>query len=114
MMGGGKPEAPAYEAPWGQSYWAISLDDVRRVSDAFLADLDPNLTTGEVLDFDTHFFAEAVEKDTGIGAYELMINFKDGKGTVLPALGPNQEWNSKYDTTGTAVAPEGRPLLLRR
>jgi hypothetical protein len=86
-----------YAAPWGRSY-AI---DPHRVMEMFLADLDPKLSVGVIIDLGSRYYAEAVEKDSGTGAYEATISRRDG--TVWPEKGPNQLWNQKYGMLGTSV-----------
>ena len=76
----------------------LNLEDVEGVVRDFLADQDANLELAEVMEFSNHFYAEAVEKDTGIGAYELLIDRYTGK--VYPEMGPNMMWNEKYGMMG--------------
>ena len=46
------------------------------------------------MEFANTYYAEVSEKDTGIGAIELLVE-KPG-GTVYPEPGPNMMWNTKY------------------
>jgi hypothetical protein len=55
---------------------------------------NPNLEVTEVMEFANTYYAEVREKDTGIGAIELLVE-KPG-GTVYPEPGPNMMWNTKY------------------
>jgi hypothetical protein len=55
---------------------------------------NPNLEVTEVMEFGNNYYAEVKEKDTGIGAIELLVD-KPG-GTVYPEPGPNIMWNTKY------------------
>lgn len=97
----GTSDAPA---PWGKAYPI----EPSRVLESFLADLDQNLVPGAILDLGKQYYAEAIEKDTGIGAYGILINRTSG--VVLPETGPNLDWNVKYGTEGTAVAAEGETI----
>ncbi|MFB0545468.1 MAG: rhodanese-like domain-containing protein, partial [Anaerolineae bacterium] len=105
MMGGWDEDCPLYdgstEGPWGRPYREVnplSLDEATEAVETFLADLDDNLTLGEIMEFSNHFYAQAVEKDTGIGAYELIIDKYTG--AVSPEMGPNMMWNTKYGHMG--------------
>jgi hypothetical protein len=96
MMSAGL-ETESLPEPWGKSY----LVDPQRVLESFLADLNPELKGGTIVDFGKEYYAEAVEKTTGVGAYEVIINRNTG--AVYPAKGVNVDWNLKYSTVGTAV-----------
>ena len=52
------------------------------------------LTVDEVMEFQNNFYASIKEKDSGIGAFEILINRYTG--AVLPELGPNMMWNTVY------------------
>jgi hypothetical protein len=53
-----------------------------------------NLEVSEVMEFANNYYAEVKEKDTGIGAMELLINRPGNR--VYPEPGPNMMWNTKY------------------
>jgi len=59
---------------------------------------NPNLEVGEVMEFANNYYAEVEEKDTGIGAMELLINRPGSR--VYPEPGPNMMWNTKYGMMG--------------
>src|SRR5215203_6042115 len=72
-----------------------SLDDARGVFEEAVEGYgNPNLEVAEVMEFANNYYAEVREKDTGIGAMELLID-KPG-GWVYPEPGPNMMWNTKY------------------
>ncbi|MBU4077856.1 MAG: PepSY domain-containing protein, partial [Euryarchaeota archaeon] len=48
----------------------------------------------EVLEFDNNFYAGVKEKSTGTHAFELLVNKYTG--AVVPEMGPNMMWNTKY------------------
>ena len=52
------------------------------------------LTVDEVMEFQNNFYASIKEQDSGIGAFELLIN--RASGAVSPELGPNMMWNTAY------------------
>jgi hypothetical protein len=72
---------------------ALSLDEVERVTEAYLAG-DANLEIAELMAFTDNFYAQVREKDSGRYALELLIDPYDG--AVFPEMGPNRMWNSRY------------------
>jgi hypothetical protein len=93
MMGGGmmvNPNNAFYTAPT-----PLTLDEASAVLDAYLADLnDSNLTYKDIMIFDNHTYAQIVEKDSGTGALEVLID--PTTKAVYPEMGPNMMWNQKY------------------
>ena len=59
---------------------------------------DSNLELGEMMEFGANYYAQVVERDTGIHAFELLIDKYTG--TVFPEMGPNMVWNTKYGMGG--------------
>jgi hypothetical protein len=55
---------------------------------------NPNLEVVEVMEFANNYYAEVREKDTGIGAMELLVD--KNTGAAYPEPGPNMMWNTKY------------------
>ena len=45
-----------------------------------------------------NFYIEVKEKDTGVHAFELLVN--PYSGAVYPEPGPNMMWNTKYGMMG--------------
>ncbi len=90
MMTGWTP--PADLAPAGAT---LSLDEATAVAEAYIASQnDPNLVLGEVIQFSDHFYANAVETDSGHAAFEFLID--PASGTVYPSPGPNMMWDLRY------------------
>ena len=72
-----------------------SLDEARAAFERAVAGYgNPNLEVGEVMEFSNNYYAEVEEKDTHIGAMELLINRPGNR--VYPEPGPNMMWNTKY------------------
>jgi len=60
---------------------------------------DENLVISDVFIFeDSDYYYSIMEKDTGFGAMELLIN--PYTGDVYPEMGPNMMWNLKYGMHG--------------
>lgn len=73
----------------------LTLAETTEILNAYLIHLDDdNLEVGEVMIFDNHAYAQIVEKDSGIGAIEVLIDYTTK--AVFPEMGPNMMWNLKY------------------
>jgi len=77
----------------------LTLAEATDLLNVYLANLnDSNLAVDEVMIFDNQAYAEIVEKDTGIGVMEVLVD-PDTK-AVYPEMGPNMMWNLKYGMMG--------------
>jgi hypothetical protein len=69
----------------------------------------------EVMEFTNNYYAEVEEKDTGIGAMELLIGRPGSR--VYQEPGPNMMWNTKYGMMsgsggyGRMMGPRGRGMM---
>jgi hypothetical protein len=99
MMDGGmmvNPNSPFYTAPE-----SLTLAQTTDTLNAYVTSLnDSNLAVGEVMIFDNHAYAQIVEKDSGIGVMEVLVD--PTTQAVYPEMGPNMMWNLKY---GMTLAP---------
>ena len=93
-----------------------SLDDARAAFEQAVEGYgNPNLEVAEVMEFANNYYAEVKEKDTGIGAMELLINRPGSR--VYPEPGPNMMWNTKYGMMpgsrgmGGMMGPGGRGMM---
>jgi hypothetical protein len=85
-----------------------SLSDAVTVARRYIASSEnPNLVLGEVMEFSNNDYAVAVEKNTGIGAFEFLID--PSTGAITPEPGPNRVWNTKYGSMGGPAGTEGMP-----
>lgn len=109
MMGAWTP--PADLAPAGET---LTLDEAVNVAEAYIAEWDgePALELGEVIQFSNHFYAVALEADTGRGAFEFLID--PATGAVAAEPGPNMMWNLRYGhhaaVWGAAETGEAMPV----
>ncbi len=55
---------------------------------------NPNLAVAHVEEYTQNFYVQVREKDTGFGAFELLINKYTE--AISPEMGPNMMWNTKY------------------
>lgn len=95
MMGEWTP--PAGLVPAGKP---LSLDAASSVATAYIAawKSDHALKLGQVEQFANNFYAEAIEQDTGRGAFEFLIDPQTG--IVIGEPGPNMMWNLRYGAMG--------------
>lgn len=73
----------------------LSIEDAEKAIDNYLASLnDGALTLGEIMIFDNHAYAQILDKVTGEGAFEVLVD--PVTGNVYPEPGPNMMWNNEY------------------
>ncbi|MDR5689335.1 MAG: hypothetical protein QN213_06855 [Armatimonadota bacterium] len=102
---------------WGSSpATPVTLDAAAELVRRVLAEWGyPDLVPKEVMEFTNHFYVLVVEKDTGKGAMELIV---ERNGFVHPEPGPNMMWNTKYGHMAGMMGPAsgiwlGAPTLFR-
>lgn len=95
MMNGYVPDADLAPKAGEQ----LTLDQAFKVAVAYAARYGENLEVAEVMAFTNHFYAEIHEKDTGIGAFEILIDPLTA--AVWPEPGPNMMWSTKYGMMGS-------------
>ncbi len=96
MMGAWAPPADLAPAA-GKS---LSLDQATAIAKAYIAAWQNKtaLELGEVMQFSNHFYGEAIESETGRGAFAFLID--PATGTVYAEPGPNMMWNLRYGAMG--------------
>ncbi len=98
--GPGSDMGPGMGGPWGTggpytgTYAEISMDDAIESFRQYIRGIGSNLELLEVMEFQHNFYAAVKEKDTGMGAFELLL--WKGNGRITPEPGPNMMWNLKY------------------
>ncbi|HEV2028627.1 MAG TPA: hypothetical protein VGS16_08875 [Candidatus Dormibacteraeota bacterium] len=76
----------------------IGLDRAVKIAqDAATSYPSGGLAADEVIEFNNNYYASIREKDTRIGAFEILIDRASGRVTREP--GPDTMWNTKYSTT---------------
>ena len=101
MMGGGMM-GPGYfgmpgwwdYAPPGEKAPLMINQAVEAVESYLRSRGNQDLELAEIMEFDNHFYAEVEEENSGIHAFELLINRYTG--AIFPEPGPNMMWNTKY------------------
>lgn len=115
MMGYGRPAGAGDFScegmgSWGGSYpegtEGLSLDEARAAVERSLQAWDAgDLETAEVMEFSNHFYALVREENSGVGAFELLVDRETGE--VHPEPGPNMMWNQKYGMMGRGYGGMG-------
>ncbi len=100
MMGGGVPGGMMGNlyngSPTGQR---LSMDKIVERATQYAASYGQNFDVAEVEEYANNFYAVIREKDTGRGAFEILLNPYTGSITGEP--GPNMMWNAKYGHMGS-------------
>lgn len=73
----------------------LTIDQVKAAAEKYLKALDvAGLELGEVMIFDNNGYIVVKESETGIGAFELLVD--PASQSAYPEHGPNMMWNVKY------------------
>jgi hypothetical protein len=100
MMGGGPgwntpQDCPMTGAIVSPATNAIDIQDAQKAVEAYIKDLRYNeLEIAELMEFEHNFYAIVRERDTGIGAMEVLVDKTTA--AVGPEMGPNMMWNARY------------------
>lgn len=102
MMGGYYTQVPV-------GAQTISISQAQQAVEQYVANYGASgLKVDELIEFQDNFYAIVKEKSTGTGAFELLVNRVTG--AVMPELGPNMMWNTKYGMMGgSGMMRFGRP-----
>ena len=74
----------------------LSIEEAEAAVEAYITDYDSKdaLSISEIMIFDNHAYVVVKEVDTGIGAFEVLVDPETL--AVVPEMGPNMMWNLKY------------------
>jgi uncharacterized membrane protein YkoI len=73
----------------------ITIEKAKESVEKYLAATgNTDLAIAEIIEFDNNFYAGIKEKSTGKYAIEFLVNKYTG--AVVPEMGPNMMWNTKY------------------
>jgi hypothetical protein len=77
----------------------ITIDQARKIAETYLTSTgNPNLAIDEIMEFQDNFYVLYYEKNTGVRAFEMLIDPYTGR--IFPEYGPNMTWNTKYGMMG--------------
>lgn len=91
--------------PMGQQPHRLSINDAKEVLENYVERLGPKYGVMEIMEFSENFYAVIYEKDTGMGAFEVLIDPYSGE--IIPEPGPNMMWNRKYGHHGGMMNVKG-------
>ncbi|MBM4429141.1 MAG: hypothetical protein FJ026_02185, partial [Chloroflexi bacterium] len=87
-----------------------SLDEAKAAVERYVRALGySGLEIEEVMEFERNYYAIAEEKDTGIGAFEVLVDKTTG--AVRPEPGPNMMWNARYGMMGRGGGVRSRGIM---
>jgi hypothetical protein len=109
-----------YPQPQNQSSNPITIEQAKTIAQQYLTSTqNPNLAIKEIMEFQYNFYILYYEKDTGIGAFEMLIwkqvpstgmmggvmglGGRTTIGMITPEPGPNMMWNTKYGMMGQGM-----------
>ena len=73
----------------------LSIEDAETALNNYLSSPGSDeLTLGEVMIFDNHAYAQILDKSSGLGAFEVLVD--PVSRNVFSEPGPNMMWNNKY------------------
>jgi hypothetical protein len=77
----------------------IGIEQAQEAIETYVEDLGyTGLKIDELMEFEHNFYAIVQERDTGVGAMELLVD--KSTGAVGPEMGPNMMWNARYGMHG--------------
>lgn len=75
-----------------------TIEDAKELSDQYITKYYSGLEISEIMEFTENYYVITIERQTGIGAFELLIDRSSGR--ISPEPGPNMMWNTKYGRHG--------------
>ncbi|MCJ7432532.1 MAG: hypothetical protein MUO77_03500 [Anaerolineales bacterium] len=99
MMGGGRGGNGMMGYGWNNgsnvNTTPLTIDQAKAAAGKYIQNLDiQGLETGEVMVFDNNAYVIVNESETGLGAFELLVD--PVSQVAYPEHGPNMMWNLKY------------------
>jgi len=87
------------DRPIPQNKERLSLNDALEIAEGYLGEVwGSAIEIAEIMEFDNHFYIQAVETNTGINAFEFLMD--PITAAIHPEPGPNMMWNTKYGMMG--------------
>lgn len=88
-MGSGAPYLD--NAPAGEP---ITMQEAIEIAEQATQEFGSDYQLAEVMQFEVNFYAQIVERESGIGVQEILID--PYSGAVRPEQGPNMMWNTEF------------------
>lgn len=108
MMGQG------YEQPRTRTSAPITLEKARSIAEQYLVSLgNPNIAIKEIMEFENNFYVIYYEKDTSMGAFEMLIWKRTPTGSMMSGgMGMNGGMMGNGMMAGV-ITPEPGPNMMR-
>ncbi|MDO8753629.1 MAG: hypothetical protein Q7J80_07020, partial [Anaerolineales bacterium] len=88
----------------------LTVDQAKAAAEKYIQTLNlQGLETGEVMIFDNNAYVIVKESETGLGAFELLVD--PASQVAYPEYGPNMMWNLKYGGLGHGSMVGGRGMM---
>lgn len=87
----------------------LTIEQAQTALEGYLSDRT-GLKIAEIMEFENNFYGVVVEKETGKGAMELLVDPYTGQ--IYPEHGPNMMWNEKYGHMGSWYSTSGETLSV--
>jgi hypothetical protein len=115
MMGGREPMMGrrGYVPGYTGNVKPLTVDEARQAAQSYLDKLGiAGLETAEAMVFDNNAYVIVKETDTGMGAFELLVD--PVSKVAYPEQGPNMMWNLKYGgiNHGTMMGGRGMKWMM--
>lgn len=96
MMGGnGMMNGYGWNNGANSNVTPLTADQAKAAAEKYIQPLNvQGLEIGEVMIFDNNAYVTVRETETGLGAFELLVD--SASQTAYPEFGPNMMWNVKY------------------
>ncbi|MDO8727884.1 MAG: hypothetical protein Q7J35_17670 [Candidatus Methanoperedens sp.] len=98
MMGGNMLTSGS--VPYNSNGSLVNLEQAKYIAEKYLsAQNNPDIELGDLEEWEFNFYAEYMEKSTGIKAYQIVVDKYSG--IISLEMGPTMMWNTKYGMMGT-------------
>ncbi|HLE92891.1 MAG TPA: hypothetical protein VI753_17200 [Anaerolineales bacterium] len=88
----------------------LTIDQAKAAAEKYIQPLNiQGLETGEVMIFDNNAYVIVKESDTGLGAFELLVD--PVSQIAYPEYGPNMMWNLKYGSLNHGGMMGGQGMM---
>ena len=88
----------------------LTVDQSKAAAEKYIQSLNiQGLETGEVMIFDNNGYVIVKESETGLGAFELLVD--PASQVAYPEYGPNMMWNLKYGGLGHGSMMGGNGMM---
>jgi len=88
-----------------------NIQDAKTLAEQYITRNYQGFEVDEIMEFSQNYYIIVKEADTGIGAFELLVDHYSGN--VSPEPGPNIMWNTKYGHHRLNIPTTNMPVTLQ-